>query len=421
MSTLVIDHSLDYEDQSGQLIAGAVAFGIVSTLIVGLRLYTRQFILRTIGPDDALIAVAQTLAIAVSVLSVIGRTIQTPQNQLKNGRTSTDIWIIIEAKNGLGRHVWTLPVDGELTQVKILYSVIVFYNTGMNIVKLSFLFFYRRIFQDGLVRKICLAFIYFTIVFTIAQLLTLLLSCFPLAVIVPSMKTRCLDTLPVWYASAAIATVLDFSIFLIPVPSVIKLNLVIKQKVALFFVFCLGFFTCVVSVIRIFTLHRAIVTSDPTWDGAEAATWTIIEFNCGILASSLPTLRPLFRRFLPGTSQDRSANPAYEMYSRSGRSKLRSTNRSEPFREPHPQTTSHLGRSESMEHLKDDVAALGFPDSEDRTGTITVAAYGVGDTARSTKPGGDSETKGYKGIQVTREMLVTVEKGQDQGKKPWNV
>jgi hypothetical protein len=38
---------------------------------------------------------------------------------------------------------------------------------------------------------------------------------------------------------------------------------------------------------------------DPFWDNAPAAYWSVVELNCGILCSCLPTLRPLVRRFVP--------------------------------------------------------------------------------------------------------------------------
>ncbi len=51
-----------------------------------------------------------------------------------------------------------------------------------------------------------------------------------------------------------------------------------------------------VSVIRILTLRVATNTQDPTWDNTGAAIWSVIEMNCAILCSTLPTLRPLFTR-----------------------------------------------------------------------------------------------------------------------------
>lgn len=54
----------------------AIVFVILSTISVILRLYTRKTILNIVGADDLTISIAQVLAIAVSVLTVL----RMPQN-----------------------------------------------------------------------------------------------------------------------------------------------------------------------------------------------------------------------------------------------------------------------------------------------------------------------------------------------------
>ncbi|KAM5383747.1 hypothetical protein ACJZ2D_001736 [Fusarium nematophilum] len=184
-----------------------------------------------------------------------------------------------------------------ITFACVFYAAIVLYNLGMNIVKISFLLFYRRIFPEDHMRKICIGLLIFVGLWTITQILTLCLSCLPLTVIVPSMHGHCLDTMPVWFFSAAMSIITDFIIFLVPLPSVAKLNLPVKQKVALLALFCLGFFTCTISVIRIFTLKAAIETTDPTYDLSSAAMWSAAELSISIIIASLPTLRPLVHHF----------------------------------------------------------------------------------------------------------------------------
>lgn len=49
-----------------------------------------------------------------------------------------------------------------------------------------------------------------------------------------------------------------------------------------------------------FTLEGAAGSLDPTWDNIGAAIWSLVELGVSIIASSLPTLRPLLSRLLPG-------------------------------------------------------------------------------------------------------------------------
>lgn len=57
--------------------------------------------------------------------------------------------------------------------------------------------------------------------------------------------------------------------------------------------------TCVISLVRLTTLHKGIHTTDPFWDNVPAAYWSVVELNCGILCACLPTLRPLFNKLVP--------------------------------------------------------------------------------------------------------------------------
>lgn len=57
--------------------------------------------------------------------------------------------------------------------------------------------------------------------------------------------------------------------------------------------------TCIISLVRIFTLHKGIHTTDPFWDNAPAAYWSVVELNCGILCACFPTLRPLLKKVVP--------------------------------------------------------------------------------------------------------------------------
>ncbi|RXG49617.1 hypothetical protein VDGE_30114 [Verticillium dahliae] len=58
-------------------------------------------------------------------------------------------------------------------------------------------------------------------------------------------------------------------------------------------VFCLGFFVCIISIYRIFTLRAGVISTDASWDNISVAIWSCLELNVAIIASSLPTLRPL--------------------------------------------------------------------------------------------------------------------------------
>ena len=167
-----------------------------------------------------------------------------------------------EARHGLGRHSWTLSPEDILQQLKAshlcalvrelwcaanttrqwLYVVIIAYNTCTNLIKVSFLLQYRRLFVGERTQLVCKCALIFTGLWAVTQILILALACLPLASIVPSMKDHCLPVDPTWYLSSSMNIITDFAIFLIPIPSLVTLRMCSRrQKCLLLVVFGLGF------------------------------------------------------------------------------------------------------------------------------------------------------------------------------------
>lgn len=67
-----MDPSYALQTKSPSIYGIATAFIAVSTIVVGLRLYTRFKILGVIGSDDTTIAFAQVLSIVVAILTCLG-------------------------------------------------------------------------------------------------------------------------------------------------------------------------------------------------------------------------------------------------------------------------------------------------------------------------------------------------------------
>lgn len=68
----VIDHSLDHESRFPEICAILVVGSTLSTLCVTLRCYTRLFLIRRFGLDDAVMIGAQILAIGSAVAIGLG-------------------------------------------------------------------------------------------------------------------------------------------------------------------------------------------------------------------------------------------------------------------------------------------------------------------------------------------------------------
>ncbi|KAK4159614.1 hypothetical protein QBC43DRAFT_272187 [Cladorrhinum sp. PSN259] len=270
--------ALDGESRAATVIAILSVVTILSTLVVSLRCYCRAVILGNFGLDDALIIPAQILTIA------------------------TAIAIGLEAKYGLGRHIWTMPDEHYVPYMKSFYCSIIFYNVGVSLTKISILLQYKRIFPNTIPVLPTIIKVGLVILILWATTLCFLLPmvCMPVAAFWdPDVKGSCLDQATIWYVMAAFNVATDFAVFTIPIPIISSLHLPIRQRAMLFVVFTIGIFPCAISIYRIRTLHAAATSTDPTWDNVGAATFSFLELSVGVIAICLPPLRPMLIRFMP--------------------------------------------------------------------------------------------------------------------------
>lgn len=117
----------------------------------------------------------------------------------------------------------------------------VLYNTSQICIKLSFLVLYRRIFVGDMIRKVCLWLMVLLGAWGITQDVLVGMSCNPVAIFQPSWGAVCVDGLTIWYLTSVTNIVTDFGIFLLPIPSIWRLQLRQKQKILVGSLFGLGF------------------------------------------------------------------------------------------------------------------------------------------------------------------------------------
>ncbi|KAH7084758.1 hypothetical protein BKA63DRAFT_430589 [Paraphoma chrysanthemicola] len=179
-------------------------------------------------------------------------------------------------------------------------SNVLVYNAAQIVTKVSFLIQYRRLFPHPTIQAICKYGIVFLGVWGVAQQFITAFGCVPLSLINPSFRGRCIATNLVFRLNGGMNIATDFAIFAIPIYPVAQLHMPMRRKVHLLGVFCLGFFACAISIIRLLQVIAGEDEPDATWAGAPTAYWSAIELNVGILCACLPTLRPLIKKYAPG-------------------------------------------------------------------------------------------------------------------------
>lgn len=197
---------------------------------------------------------------------------------------------------------------------RFFHSIIVM--VGISLVKISIAFFLRRFVPSKNYQRFLMGSIAFLVAFTLSCGGTLIFNCgtkvsanwdFDLRT---TGKAKCFSNntytnIGIFNSSINIATDVLFAV--LPIPVVWKLQANLRTKLTLIFILSLGLFACISSIVK--TVKQATVLGDPDWTFNDSFfMWNNIEFNIGILAASLPSLRPLFAKLLGVTQRFTSSN-----------------------------------------------------------------------------------------------------------------
>lgn len=135
-------------------------------------------------------------------------------------------------------------------------------------------------------------------------------------------NSSCTNIVTLYLSSAPVNIITDLAILLLPIPLLTGMRLPKKQKVILVATFSAGAFVAVVDVVRLAYLQNAAFArlsaqtgeSDSnngeqrgenfSWNAALSFMWSAVEVNLGLLCACVPSLKPLFLRFLPGFIKD---------------------------------------------------------------------------------------------------------------------
>ncbi|KAJ4421977.1 hypothetical protein N0V82_003373 [Gnomoniopsis sp. IMI 355080] len=214
--------------------------------------------------------------------------------------TAVSIGAEIMVVFGLGQDKWQLD-DTHITIVLILFYIAEFaYVIESALTKTSIVVLYLRIFPSKQFRYMCWGMLAFIVCFAIVFLVTLLTYCIPFEYVWQMWDNRhvgkCINMTAQTYVCAALNIVMDVTIFLMPIPKLMKLETDWKTKVGVILTFLLGLFVTICSIVRLNFLRGWAESTNPTYDYANLALWSLIELNAGVICACLPGMASLFRR-----------------------------------------------------------------------------------------------------------------------------
>ncbi|KAM7187827.1 integral membrane [Naviculisporaceae sp. PSN 640] len=202
-------------------------------------------------------------------------------------------------KGGAGRHlVVNMLLGMERIEAVNLYLYIgeYLYFTLVAVIKASILAMYYRIFPTRTMKWGVYILGVTVILWWIAIILVTIFQCQPVSkAYKPFMPTgSCLEKEQFFFGNSIPNVIQDVFILVLPAREVWRLQVSIRQKIAILGVFVLGFAVVIIGCIRLKSLLDLVHSEDFTGKPiAVAWIWTIAEPFTGIIAACLPTLRPL--------------------------------------------------------------------------------------------------------------------------------
>ncbi|KAL2270786.1 hypothetical protein VTJ83DRAFT_157 [Remersonia thermophila] len=259
----------------------AVVCVALTTLFVGLRLWSRGVILRALGLEDLFLVLSWLFGIGLLAAQI---------TNIQHG--------------GLGRQYAVLDHETLVRNLKISFGITICYFFALVLVKISVLCLYVRVLTYHYVRlaaKIMLGVVGISHAWIIATMLT---TCVPIEAVwdVGKKETAYCHPGNVWWSHAGINIATDFLISILPLTVLHKLHIPPRQKVALYLVFLLGFSVCIISLLRCLQFLRLgfiDVEHDTTPDLVIISIWTMLEVSIAIIVACIPTLKPVVSRFFP--------------------------------------------------------------------------------------------------------------------------
>jgi len=204
-----------------------------------------------------------------------------------------------------GVDTWTVGIDKVSRGLKIFYVDESFYLFCLSLTKVSMIFFYLRVFPNRGFRYAAFATMAFVIVPTVVLIFAQIFQCSPIHFVWDGWADRsqadhCININALAYTAASFSIAQELALLVLPLPLLIKLNMGLKQKAGIIFMFSLGVFVLITSCVRLRYIVFFGHTVNPSWDLTDPLIWSGIEVSVSIIIACLPAIRVLIIRVIPG-------------------------------------------------------------------------------------------------------------------------
>ncbi|RMZ78842.1 hypothetical protein DV738_g3680, partial [Chaetothyriales sp. CBS 135597] len=286
--------------------AVTIIFLSIATVFVAARFFSRGYIVRRIAQEDWWMLAAWIFSVCFSSS------------------------IVVATRYGLGMHQADIPDDSLVTLRKAQYAISVLYNPCLMLTKTSIIVFYLSVMSkdvDAVFKWLNWGTLGVVNLAGLGLTLYNILQCMPVwaGYTYPRPDTAtCTDIVTLYLSSSPVNIITDVAILLLPIPILTGLRLPKKQKIILLVTFSFGIFVAVVDVVRLAYLQSAALSqlktaavsgsgagdsqegTDTSWYASFSFMWCAVEVNTGCICACVPSLKPLFLRFMPRMVKDAS-------------------------------------------------------------------------------------------------------------------
>ncbi|KAJ4393901.1 hypothetical protein N0V93_003117 [Gnomoniopsis smithogilvyi] len=202
---------------------------------------------------------------------------------------------IYETTIHVGRPAWARTFTQIDQSLIVLYICQLVYNLVLGINKMSICFLYMRIFLGREFQRAMWITQLFIAIVTIAFFFAGFAQCRPLSAFWTSWDDvrvgKCFNVNTFAYAHASIHIALDVWMLILPAIEVWKLNMTLRKKIEVTFMFSIGIFSTAVSIIRLTTLHWYGKNPLDKRNIYATAIWSIAELSTAMFVACLPSAR----------------------------------------------------------------------------------------------------------------------------------
>lgn len=293
------------QQQYGMVIAPPI-FSLFSIVAVALRFTARRLANRRPDSSDYILLVALILSVVYSGLNMAeciigGGGLHVAEIVAMGGSLVTfqKVSLCVIPAQALMNTLWGCTRDLGTDYLEFLRHQMglvaqVLWSMTVTCVKISILVLYCKLFPLTWFTRAAHITGLACVGYTVGTILAAFLVCQPLPYYwdITLQGGHCGNEFLSYLLTGSINIATDVLVLVLPIPSLVRLEMALYKKLILVGTFACGLFTCVVGALRL----RAIVLvdfNDYTYSIADAMTFSTIEPALAIVLACVPTLRPL--------------------------------------------------------------------------------------------------------------------------------